>query len=93
MLDTICNQISFVVAGLFDSAHLNVFNNSWSSVHDFNGGAASGNWSIQNGGDPVMIDQPTEGEVADIGISFSRDNSVVPCTVGPKARPPEEVSC
>lgn len=41
---------------------------------------------------PVIIDLPTEGEIADIGISFSRESSVVPLTVGAKQRSTGEVS-
>ncbi len=81
--------VSFNTAGLFDSAGLSVFNNSWSTVHDFTGGTGGGNWSITSGDDPVRIDLPAE--VEDVGVSFSTEDSIVPLTVGLKQRPPEEV--
>ena len=39
---------------------------------------------------PVIIELPTEGDLADVGISFSRETSVVPLTVGAKQRAAED---
>ncbi len=58
-------------------------------MHDFTGGTSGGNWSVASGDNPVMIDLPTE--VADVGVSFSAEDSIVPLIVGPKQRPPDEV--
>ena len=39
-----------------------------------------------------MIDIPTEGEFSDVGLSFERETSVVPHTIGPKQKPHGEVA-
>ena len=48
--------------------------------------------SIEQGETPLLIDMPKEGEFVEVGVSFTQENSVVPLTVGPKQRPPGEVS-
>ena len=76
----------------FDSVGLSVFNNCWSTVHDFDRSTGDGNWSIEQGETPLLIDMPKEGEFVEVGVSFTQENSVVPLTVGPKQHPPGEVS-
>lgn len=77
--------------GLFDSAKLSVFNNSWSAVHDFDSGSDGSNWSLVHEENSAIIDLPTEGEISDLGISFSQETSIVPLTVGAKHGPAGEV--
>ncbi len=60
-------------------------------MHDFTGGTSGGNWTVNVSSSSVDIDLPSE--VADVGICFNPEESVVPLTVGPKQRPPDEVCC
>ncbi len=64
----------------FTSAKLSVFNNQWSAVHDFTKDLEDGNWSV------VLDDAPdievTGEEFGEVGLSFSREQSVVPHTTG-----------
>ena len=83
-------NIKHTLLGLFDSAKLSVFNNSWSTIHDFDRSSVGNNWSLMHEENPVIIELPTEGDIADVGISFSRETSVVPLTVGAKQRAAED---
>ena len=59
-------------------------------IHDFDRGAGEENWSLVH--DPVKITLPTEGEFAEVGVTFSHESSVVPLTLGTKQKPEGEVS-
>ena len=83
---------SFCPTAQFKSAGLSEFNNRWSVVHDFDRGAGEENWSLMHDDNPVMIAFPTEGEFAEVGVTFAHENSVVPLTVGLKQKPEGEVS-
>ena len=84
--------MTFSPTAQFESAVLSEFNNRWSVVHDFDQGTGEENWSLLYGDNPDMIAFPTEGAFADIGVSFSRETSLVPLTVGMKQRQEGEVS-
>ena len=45
-----------------------------------------------HGDNSTMITFPTEGEFAEVGVSFSRETSLVPLTVGIKQKQDGEVS-
>lgn len=76
-------------AGQFEAAGLSEFNNRWSVIHDFDRGAGGENWSLTDA--PVIIDLPGEREFADVGVTFSRETSLVPLTLGTKQKPEGEV--
>ena len=61
-------------------------------MHDFDRDTGEENWSLMHGENPVVIGVPSEGEFADVGISFSREDSLVPLTVGIKQKQEGEVS-
>ena len=61
-------------------------------VHDFDRGAGEENWSLLYGDNPVIITLPTDGEFAEVGVSFSHETSLVPLTVGIKQKQEGEVS-
>ena len=84
--------MTFCLTAQFESAGLSQFNNRWSVVHDFDRGTGQENWSLMHGDNPAMISFPTEGEFAEVGISFSCETSLVPLTVGIKQKKEGEVS-
>lgn len=61
-------------------------------IHDFDRGAGEDNWSLMHEDNPVPITLPSEGEFAEVGVTFSRETSLVPLTLGLKHKPEGEVS-
>ena len=75
----------------FDSIGLNVFDNCWSNIHDFDRGLDQTNWGYLPTDSPPLISLPTEGEFSNLGLSLETDRSIVPLTVGSNSRPEGEV--
>ncbi len=61
-------------------------------IHDFTKGLDESNWSLVTDGTPD-IEEVKEGEFGEVGVSFSREESFVPHTIGPKQKTLGEVSC
>ena len=81
-------------AAHFDAVGLSVFNNQWSSVHDFDRGVEGDNWSLAHShSEPPPFAIPSSGEFAEIGVSFSHEDSVIPLTLGLKDKPAEQEVC
>ena len=60
-------------------------------IHDFDRGAGEDNWSLMHGDNPVIISLPDEGEFNEVGVTFSRESSIIPLTLGIKQKPEGEV--
>ncbi|KAG8237265.1 hypothetical protein J437_LFUL011295 [Ladona fulva] len=72
-------------------ARLSQFNNVWSCVHDFTPydgkeGSIGGHWSISGHESEPCIPLESHEDFSRVGLSFSREKSVVPHTISPSAK-------
>lgn len=70
---------------------MSVFDNCWSSIHDFDRGLDETNWQLLPSDTPPILDIPSMGEFSQVGLSLEVEESIVPLTVGSINKPIGEV--
>ncbi|XP_002741479.1 protein XRP2-like [Saccoglossus kowalevskii] len=78
----------------FKKSDLSVYNNNWSSIHDFTPVPGEQNWSLLPSDAKLEehVPIPTTEQFANVGISTDVDKSTVPLTLGSRRKASDE-SC
>ena len=90
-----CFQYNYPeLEGQFDSAGLSIFNNNWSSIHDFTPATDIQTWSLLPHDSVVSayVPFPPVDDFPDIEVSADSDSSIVPLTSGCRRKQSDE-SC
>ncbi|XP_028392552.1 protein XRP2-like [Dendronephthya gigantea] len=78
----------------FDAAGLSLYNNNWSSIHDFTPAADVETWSLlpENAKVSDYVPLPPVDSFPEIEVSADSDSSIVPLTLGSRRKKSDE-SC
>ncbi|KAL5007276.1 hypothetical protein ScPMuIL_016082 [Solemya velum] len=82
------------LAGQFEMASLSVYNNSWSTIHDFTQDPTETHFSLlpQDAKCDAYVPIPTSEPFDNMQISLEMEKSIIPLTLGERRKPSDE-SC